>query len=195
MHLADVVFLVALLGLGVGLARLTLLAVRGRWREVRRLARRLAAGTAAYLAVVVGVSIATPRRWVALGERQCFDDWCIAVLRVDRLDSRYRLAIRVSSRARGRPQRAADARVVLVAADGRRVEADPAPGERSLQSMLQPGESFETVRDYGARADAVIVGADVVHGAWPAWFIIGDRGSLFHRRPLVKLTRGLTLTL
>jgi len=27
----------------------------------------------------------------------------------------------------------------------------------------------------------------VIHGAWPEWFIIGDRGSVLHKRTLIRV--------
>jgi hypothetical protein len=190
MNLFELVFLLLVLGLVIGLVRLTVHVARRKWRDARRLALSLAGVVVVYLAVVVLVSLATPREWVAIGEEQRFDDWCVSVDRVERIAGRYRLDIRVASRARGRPQRAADAQVVLVAADGRQFGPVPAPSERSLQSVLQPGESFVTVRDYDVPADASILGVDVIHGAWPGWFIVGDRGSILHQRPLVRVEDG-----
>jgi hypothetical protein len=189
-NLAELVFILLSLGLVVALGRLAVHAARRRWREAGRLGLRVAGAASTYLAIVVAVSLATPREWVALGEEQRFDDWSVAVQRVERVGGRYRLSIRVANRGRGRPQRAADAQLRLVAADGRAFEPIAAPGERSLRSILQPGESFETVREYDPPADASILGVDVVHGAWPEWFIVGDRGSLLHRRPLVRVEGG-----
>lgn len=189
MKLADLVFLLALLGVMVALVRLAVYAARRQWRDVRRLGMRLTGFTLAYLAVIVVVSLATPRRWVALGEEQRFDDWSLTILHVRGIDGHYELTMRVANRARRSAQRAADAAVLLVAADGRTFEPLPAPTERSLQSVLQPGESFDTVRRYDVPTNASIIGIDVVHGAWPEWFIVGDRGSLLHRRPLVRAAR------
>lgn len=187
MKLADLVFLVMFLAGGVTLVRLLLHVVRRRWREGRRLGLRLAGVSLVYLGLVVAVSLATPRRWVAVGEEQRFDDWSLTVERVEVVEGGYRLGLRVANRGRGRSQRAADAAVELVGADGRRYVSAAAPAARSLQSVLEPGESFLTVRTFEVPANASIIGADVMHGAWPQWFIVGDRGSLLHRRPLVRI--------
>jgi len=187
MHLQDLLFIVVFLGTLVALLRGGLATLRRRWPDARRILSRTAVFVVAYLTVVVAISLFTPRRWISLGEEQRFDDWAITVLRVGHAATRYHVEVRVASHARGRPQRAADAAIVLVARDGRRFWPLEAPDARSLQSIVQPGESFVTERDFQVPPDADIIGLDVLHGAWPGLFIIGDRGSLFHKRPLVRI--------
>jgi hypothetical protein len=128
----------------------------------------------------------TPRRWIALHDEQCFDEWCISVVDGHRVHSHYQITLRVASHARRRLQRAADADVRLLDTAGNRYE--PAlTTARSLQSMLQPGESFDTLREFGLSSERQALGLDVIHGAWPESFIIGDRGSLLHKRTLMRL--------
>ena len=94
--------------------------------------------------------------------------------------------VRVSNRGRGRPQAARDAKLVLVADDGHRFEAIAHNPGRSLRSQIQAGESIDLVCRYEVPTDVEIIGIDVVHGAWPQLFIVGDCGSLFHKRPYVR---------
>lgn len=194
MNLAELVFIILFLTTLVTIVRLTVKLVRRRWAEVRKLSTVLASGMAAYVLVVVSVSLATPQEWVTLGQEQRFDDWALTVQRAERTSTGWHLTIRVANRGLGRPQRARDAEVLLRAADGRTFGPLPSPTERALTSMLQAGESFETVRDYVVSPDLPILGADVVHGAGPGpgWFVIGDRSSFFHRRPLVRLSTPAT---
>jgi hypothetical protein len=187
MRIGDLVFLVGALVVLIVLVRIFVCALRGRWNDVQRISLRMSAIMAVYMSIVVGVSISTPRQWIPMGQEQRFDDWCMSVLSATRNQDHYQLAVRVTSRALGRPQRAADADLLLAASDGREVAPSPALDRRSLRSVLQPGESFDTVCDYDVPADARIIGAHIVHGAWPSWFIIGDRGSLLHKMPLVRL--------
>jgi hypothetical protein len=187
MRIWDLVFVVVFLGVVIGGVRVLACALRRRWPEARRGVVRGGAFLAVYIAVVVGVSLATPRRWLSMGEEQRFDDWALTVAGIERTDRGYRVELRVANHGRGRAQRAADAEVVLVAADGRRFAPANETVERSLRSMLQPGESFETTREFTVPPEAEIIGLDVLHGAWPEIFIIGDRGSLLHKRPLVRI--------
>ncbi len=187
MKFADLVFLIVLLGIVGALGRLAYCALRHRWSDVRRIGGRLLVFIVLYLGIVIGVAVATPRHWVAIGEEQRFDDWCVAVLSVDHHERNYRVVIRVSNQGRGRAQAAADAQLLLVADDGRKFAPKEDPDQRSPRSRLQAGEFFETICSYDVPDDARIVGIDVVHGAWPELFIVGDRGSLFHQRPLVRV--------
>lgn len=179
-------FIAGVIGLFAATARAVWLVLRRRWGEARRITARTGAVVAAYLLVVAVVSLATPRRWIAVGEEQRFDDWSLTVTSVSRVGRGYRVGVRIANRGRGRPQRAADANVLLVAVDGRSFAPINA-GHQSLRLALQPGEARDTELNYGDVGDAPLLGADVIHGAWPQWFIIGDRGSLFHARPLVRL--------
>jgi hypothetical protein len=188
MSIGDLFFMVCFLALVVAVMRLGVLAVRGRWDGVRRSGSRVAALVVAYFAVLVVVSLATPRRWVALGEEQRFDDLAFAVDRAESAAGHWRLQVRVANHGRGRGQRARDADVALVAADGRSFACTVEPSARPLTSMVQAGESFETAVSVDVPEGATIVGADVIHGSGPpGWFIIGDRGSFLHQRPLVRL--------
>lgn len=187
MQLQDLLFIIVFLTAVVALTRAVVSTLRGRRPDARRILSRIGVFAVGYLSVVIATSLLSPRRWIAVGAEQRFDDWALTVTHVEHATQRYHVDLRVTSHARGRPQRAADAAVVLVASDGRRFRPLDAPGARSLQSLLQPGESFETSRDFQVPSDARIIGLDVLHGAWPALFVIGDRGSLFHKRPLARI--------
>lgn len=187
MSLGELVFIALFLGTLGATLRIVVHLAKGRTREARRLALRLALLLVTYLGVVVAVSLATPRVWFALGEEQRFDDWALTVVAAEPLADGVRLTLRVANRGRGRPQAARDVEVLLVAADGRRLAPRSQTGERSLREPVAAGASVETTRDYAVPDGLEILGVDVVHGAWPAWFVIGDRGSLWHRRPLVRL--------
>ena len=187
MKIQDLLFIVIVFGTVIALLRVGIAAVRGRGTHARHILRHTAIFLAAYVAVVIAVSLATPRRWIEIGHEQRFDDWAITVTSVVHTATHYRVDVRVSNHARGRPQRASDAALSLVAADGRTFPAHDAPQERSLQSVLEVGESFDTAREFDVPADARIIGLDVIHGAGRGLLIIGDRGSPFYKRPLVRI--------
>jgi len=183
----DLLFIVIVLGTVVALLRAAVFALRHRGAQSLRILRHTAIFVAAYVAVVIGVSLLTPRHWIEIGEEQRFDDWALTVTAVTHSAGHYRVDVRVSNHARGRPQRASDAALLLVAADGRTFRPLDAPGARSLQSTLQVGESFDTTREFDVPPTARIIGLDVIHGAGPGILIIGDRGSPFYKRPLVRI--------
>lgn len=188
MRIGDLIFIVGVLALLVAVARAIGYTVGRRWADARRILARAFVVALVYLAVVVGVSLVTPRPWIGVGEEQRFDDWALTVTGVERTERGYRVSLRVANHGRGRTQAALDAAVVLVTLTGDRIAALAAPSERSLRSKVPAGDSFETFREFDVPAGVVVRGLDVLHGAWPAWFIIGDRGSLLHRRPLVRLS-------
>jgi hypothetical protein len=187
MKLADFAFIAVAAFSLVVLLRLALQLLRRRWPAARRVGSWWLGFALAYLALVAVVSLATSRQWLSVGEEQRFDDWCLTVLSVDHQGQQFDVVVRVSNRGRGRAQSARDARLMLVADDGREFEAAPDVAGRSLQLTLAAGESFETVCRCVVPAEARIVGIDVVHGAWPELFIVGDRGSILHKRPLVRV--------
>lgn len=183
---ADLMFLAAALVLLASLGRLAWHLVRRQWHAARTLAGRIAAAVGVYLSVVGLVSVTTPQQWIALGQEQRFDDWCITVTSAGRDAEGYHVHARIANRGRGRTQRASDANLVVVTAGGQTFQPHDS-GREALRVDLTAGESRDVDLRYSLPADAVVAGADVIHGAWPQWFIIGDRGSLFHRRPLVRL--------
>ncbi len=99
-------FLASAATLGTALAQLA----RRRYGVAARLAFFGAAGAALYLTILVVVSLLSPGRTIRQGERRCHDDWRLAVEHAERsaatLGERHQVTLRLSSRARGRIQRA-----------------------------------------------------------------------------------------
>lgn len=145
MSAAELVFILFFLTAAATALRVVARLATRRWRDARRLAAKLGVAAILYLAVVVVVSLFSPRRWVALGEEQRFDDWALTVLRAETTPTGWRLVARVANRGRGRAQSAPDAELLLVADDGRMFAPAAVPAGRSLRSMVAPGDSFETV--------------------------------------------------
>jgi hypothetical protein len=76
-------------------------------------------------------------------------------------------------------------------AAGRRYDADPDTAAVPFDTLLAPGQRVRAQREFVVPTGAVIVGLVFTHegaGAWfPACCIIGDDGSLLHKRTLVRL--------
>jgi hypothetical protein len=164
---------------------------RRRYRRAGRVAAGLAIFLAVYLLLVVGVAVTTPTRYIPLGVDQCFDDFCLAVLKSEVKDSRCAVTVRVSSRARRRVQKAPDAALYLIDGAGREYrESEAGPG-RPMTDFLRPGEWFETVRIFTLSQGASEISAVVSHGGgFPGWFIIGERNSFMHKPTVVRLPPG-----
>ena len=189
MTIFDLLFLVLLPVLAVWLARAFYLTARNEWPKARRAWLGLGAMAAVYLSIVVAASLAGPRKRLRMGEDQCFDDWCLGVVRTVRASGgRYTVTLRVSSRAKRVRQREWDAGVRLVDGQGRRYAASAAEvGARPLSDELGPGESFETTRTFDVPGEPEGLALEATHGPWPGLFIIGGEGSLFHRDTVTDL--------
>jgi hypothetical protein len=206
MTLFDLLFLILMVSVMGAVVRVVYLSIRRRFRPARNTLIRLLLFVAAYMLVLVGFSLAEPQRQIAMGVPQCFDDWCITVEKASRQAAIGAtrahgnfcvVTVRVSSRAKARPQRETDVRVYLIDAQGRRFDVSPA-GQRQLEQQGQagmpitspaaPGGSFESRLAFDVPADARQL--SLVKTSW-AWFpfrlIIGDPQSWLHRPTVVPL--------
>ena len=155
-------------------------------------ARRLAVGATIYFAIVIAVSLVTPRREFRVGDTQCFDDWCIAVVEAHRAESppatSYDVTLRLSNRARRVPMGEKGTVVYLTDAQARRY--DPVPDEAMVpfDTQLQPGTSVIARRRFDVARDARDVGLVYTHeGGFPiGWLIVGE-GGWFSQPPIVRL--------
>jgi hypothetical protein len=154
--------------------------------------RSLAIGAAIYFAVVIAVSILSPRKTYHVGDTQCFDDWCIAVADARRTDepraARYEVRLRLSNRARRVPMGEKGTVVYLVDRQGRRYDPLPDPGAVDLATVLQPGESRDAMRRFDVAQDAQDLGLIYTHeGGFPIGWLIISEGGWFAQPPVVRL--------
>jgi hypothetical protein len=192
MSLFDLLFIAAFLATVVMIVLAVIAVLRRRLARAIAISTRLGIFAAVYIGIVIFVSLLSPRRVLHIGDDQCWDDWCLAVTNVRSQASgdgqSYDITLRISSRARGRAQRAIDAEVYLMDDRGRCYNAMPDPAAVPLDSLLQPQEAITVMRVFDLPADArdpVLVAS---HGGWfPGLFIIGDPVSLFHKRSVVRL--------
>jgi hypothetical protein len=177
------VFLATLMALIVGAYQ----SLRGRLAKAGRIVLGVAIFWVIYLGVVAAVSLSTPRRIVAIGEERCFDDWCITVVGINGT-SRVRATLRVSSVAKRIRQSAPDTTVHLEDSDGKQYPSRPAGDQPSFGTMIGPGESFETVREFDVPAGVHGLGLVVRHGSTgPGAIVIGDDSAMFHKPAIVKI--------
>jgi len=182
--------------------RVAVLAALGRWSRCRGAALVLGGYGGGYLAVLVAVSLVMPRRSFAPGERECFDDWCVAGVAVRPAAAEAPCAaepgrrvwiatVEVSSDAKRVRQRARDARAVLEDRAGRWYEPCAAPLDaHDLTDELGPGEAFTVTVPFRLPEAAAPAGVVVHHGAFPGALIIGDDQSLLHPPTLLGVAGG-----
>jgi hypothetical protein len=162
--------------------------IRRRWTAAGRILVWLGAYWGAYMAVLLIVSLSAPQRVIPAREDQCFDDWCMAVDHVEVSGgAQYAVTLRISSRALRVSQRELDARIQLMDGQGRTYDPRPADDQPPLSTPLPPGGSFETTRVFDLPSGARDVVLIRVSGPGPGWFVIGDSGSLLHRRTVMRL--------
>ena len=192
MTIFDLVFLLVLLCVVVALGAAAYAAMRRRFGRAIGLLRALGIFVALYVAVVAIVSLVTPARVLRIGEDRCFDDWCIAVAKVDQSPiqgrgTTCRVDIVLSSRMQRRPQREQDLAVALVDDSGREYAPAPAPSDVPFDVLLQPSQSITTKRVFVLPPNARAAGLVMRHtGLRPELFVIGNDESLLHKKVMVR---------
>jgi hypothetical protein len=192
MNVFEPLFLLLVLVVVITLITAASWAVRGQLARAGRILRRLGIGAALYFAVVIAVSFVSPRRVYRVGDNQCFDDWCIAVIDAQRAGTpqatHYEVRLRLSNRARRVPMGEKGTVVYLADRQGRRYDPRPDPAAVALSTVLKPGESIEATRRFDVARDAQDLGLIYTHeGGFPiGWLIIGE-GGWFQQPPVVRL--------
>jgi hypothetical protein len=154
-------------------------ALRGQFGRAGRVLLRLLLCAGVYMAVVVLVSLVSPRRYLKADATRCFDDWCIGVAEFRRVPEgggvTYRVDLRVSSRARRVSQRERNVVVYLTDQQGKRYDPAADMSATPISVLLRPQESVVASRSFLVPADAKDVGLVIAHeGGFPiGWFIIG----------------------
>src|SRR6266566_2322362 len=143
---------IGVVGLGVSLRR-------GERQRVRQGVAWLVGVWAVYLCVVIGVSLGQRQRVVAVGERQCFDEMCFTVIRVEEVPG---LLIRA----------------YLVDGEGGQWEMSPGVNGVELTARVTGGGSVVRQPVFKVAADASGLGLVLTHGRWqPGVLVIGDSDS------------------
>lgn len=187
----DLLFLALGLVALVTLVTAGVLASSGRLGQAGRLLRRLAIGAVLYFAIVVAVSVVSPRREYRVGEPQRSDDWCLTVLGARRLEGPggpLEVSLELENRSRGTPMGERGTVAYLTDSQGRRFDPEPDPAAIPFDRRLQPGERVATTRRFRVPPDATGLGFVHAHeGGFPiGWLVIGG-GGWFARPPIVEL--------
>ena len=152
-------------------------AMRRQWRRSGITGLALAALIAAYGASLVGVSIFTPARELAIGEWKCFDDWCAAVTSATRSGDAIEIELSVQNRGR-RPQ-APDTPRAWLMHGAERDELDvPELASRVPGGSTRKLPAIRIVLPAAERPQLL-----VTEGGLPSLLVIGDDNSPFHPQP------------
>jgi len=192
MSFFDLLFIVLFLSSAITLLAILWFLVRKQFARAGRVLRRLLICAAAYMAVVIVVSLVLPRRVLRPDETQCFDDWCIGVDASRRVPQGEGAAvsvdIRLSSRAKRISQREKNIAVYLTDYKERRFDPVADSSAAPFDVLLGPQESRVITRSFLVPSDAKDLGLVITHeGGFPiGWFIIGY-DTWFRKDPVVRL--------
>ena len=205
MRISDLGLIFSFLVMVLGLPGLLLAIAMRKRRFAVRLAGGLAIYAGLYALLLIGVSLLSPQRVMAMHQVRCFDDWCVAVEQVAKVPeigalhargSFLLVTVDVFSQAKRIRQRALDAAVYLLDEYGNRFDPSPegqqaleAAGEAGLplNSWLEVGALFSHTAVFDLPPDATQPGLVVSHGAFPGLIIIGDDQSFLHKPTIVNL--------
>jgi hypothetical protein len=190
MTVFDLLFIAIVLGTVVVWITAAVLAMRRHGSAALRLLVGWGSFMAIYIVVVIAVSLLSPRRVLAPGEQQCFDDWCIAINGVDEqvngASTTCVVSLLISSRAKRASQRENGVSVVLVDDQGRTFDPRHDPNDAPFNALLYPGESATVRRTFDLPSDAKGLSLIVRHRGGPGIIIIGEQASLFHKPTLMR---------
>jgi hypothetical protein len=190
----------ALLGFAVSLATVVLLLVSlallvcFQFRPSLMSLRAAAICLIPYTALVIVVSLVTPRTIVSVGDSYCFDDWCIGVSKVNASARSggvlYRADVRIFSDSSSTSVSARGASIYLLDERGRRFPLVRDASVPSFDSVVNPGESVRTSFTFAAASDSRELYLTGDGSGWiPPWvrLYLGSDTSLFHRRTLFRI--------
>jgi len=169
------------------------LALRRQGPRARKILFRWLVAAGVYITIVIAVSLALPRRVLQVGSQQCFDDWCVAIAGFQRTPQgaqvTYRVDLRLSSRARRKPQRETNLVVYLSDAQDQKFAPTAEGSAGAFDVMLEPQQSVIVSRSFSVPANANGLGFVITHeGGFPiGWFIIGY-DTWFRKPPILPLS-------
>jgi hypothetical protein len=156
----------------------------------------IAAVWAIYLAVLVGVSLLQPQKFVATGKPQCYDEMCFTVLSFDEvpgylLNGTKLVRVKVNITNRGHKAESESLiRAYLIDKQGKGWNEVPGLSGVRLTVRVPAGESIISEPVFKIDNNATPEGIVFTHGRWqPGLLVIGDSDSVFHRPSIAFLTR------
>jgi len=206
----EILFLAAVLFSVIGIIAALILAIISRWPVAKKLLIAMTIFWVAYLSVVAIVAANTPQRILPMNTDLCFDEMCFAVVKVQTgenllpnfhpsktEDTFCILTVRVSSRARNRPQRENGLRALLWS--GGRFFRTSADGQRAWRAMhpetsldvdakVSAHENFLSDQVFEVPKNAGNLGLVLDNGFTPGYFVIGEC-PLFHKPTMLQLTQ------
>jgi hypothetical protein len=197
MKLTELLLYAVLGWAAIGVAGIAISLLRARRAEALRHAAWLAAILVAYMIALLTVSIIQPVTRVPLGNDQCFDDMCFAVIGSTEgpglvLGEHFR-SVRVSIRVTNHGRSAqSDSLIRAFLVDSRGRGYDPLPGLSGNRLTLRVGPGSQIISQpiFTVPDDATGLGLVFTHGHWQRGrLVLGDPDSIAHKPSVVLLGR------
>lgn len=198
MNFGELLLLVLVGWTVVGAAGITISLLRQERRKAVHHSLWVIAVWAIYMAILLGTSLRQPQKAVALGQNQCFDEMCFAVIDVQELPgyliqdgSRLiRVSVRISNHGKEKKQSEGLIQAYLIDRQGRRWAESTAVSGVRLTARVAAGDSVMSQPVFKVAGDATGLGLVFTHGKrQPGVLVIGDSDSLLHKRTVVWLGR------
>ena len=194
--LVDLAAILAVLATAATTLRMIYLLMRVGRPQAKRVLTRWGISAVAYLAISLSASALRPERSIGLGERWCFDEWCVSV---DRVTSRsvtggtmYTLELHTYNDGR-RPQRALYPWMFIRDADGHRYQPSTTDWVASVETSIGSHESHRFPVDFLVSASSRQLAFVTNHGSGtPCNFLsalvfISQGGCLFGKFDSIRL--------
>lgn len=192
MTIFDLLFILLFFLTAFSLLAAAWFALRREPIRARKILTRILVGAGIYVAILILVSLLSPRQILHIGECQKSDDMCFSIEGYQRLQAKtgnaYRVDMKISNTGIGRSQRENNLVMYLTDDQGRRYDAVLDGSEIPFNILVPPKESAVVSRSYVLPENDKGVGAVITHeGGFPIrWLIIGY-DSWFRKPPLVPL--------
>jgi hypothetical protein len=197
MRVAELVLLAVAGWITIGIAGTLLSLARGRGAEAARHAAWIAVVAGVYLLVLLGVSATQRQRVVPLGQDQCFDEMCFAVVGVEEVPGLVagdhgrvvRVTVRVANHGH---QAEAEGQIEAYVVDSKGREWAPLAGlsGNRLNARVAGRSQMLSQPMFQVASDARGLGLVFTHGNWqPGRLVVGDSDSIGHAKTIVALGR------
>jgi hypothetical protein len=200
MNFAELLLLALVGWTAIGMLGILISLTRRERAKARHAAAWICGIWALYLVVLISVSLTQRQRVVALGQEQCFDDLCFAVIRSEKVAPFFgrnqpgdgsqlvRITIRGRNRGRGKTRAEGLLRAYLVDSQGRHWDQVPGLSGNRLTMRIPAGSEVISEPVFKVTADARGLGLVFTHGRWqPGVMVMGDSDSWWHKRTVVWL--------
>jgi hypothetical protein len=152
-----------------------------------------------YFILLLAFSLTSKTTTLPLNQDKCFDEWCASVIGINKKSfdttTTYFVTIQISNHGRGRAQKP-DSPAVYVVDDQeiKYVESEKAKSEyekqhgqqRLITSRIDAQSNYQTTMVFvlpkGRKGNVVIT-----EGGFPTPLIIGDEGSILHKKSVTPL--------